>query len=34
VLVEDIDRRGRKVERITAPSPYSRRRIGYIIDKD
>ncbi len=34
VLVEDIDRLGRKVERITAPSPYGKRRIGYIIDED
>jgi len=34
VLVEDIDRLGRKVERIKPPSPYSRRRIGYIIDGD
>ena len=34
VLVEDIDQLGRKVERITAPSPYNRRRIGYIIDED
>jgi len=34
VLVEDIDRLGRKVEQIKAPSPYSRRRIGYITDDD
>jgi hypothetical protein len=34
VLVEDIDRLGRKVDRITAPSPYSKRRIGYITDGD
>jgi hypothetical protein len=34
MLVEDIDQLGRKVERITAPSPYSKRRIGYIIDED
>jgi hypothetical protein len=35
VLIEDIDRLGRKVEQIrTPPSPYSRRRIGFIIDDD
>jgi hypothetical protein len=35
VLVEDIDRLGRKVERITTtPSPYTKRRIGYIIDEN
>jgi hypothetical protein len=34
VLVEDIDQLGRKMERITAPSPYGKRRIGYIIDED
>jgi hypothetical protein len=32
VLVEDIDRLGRKVEQFKGPSPYSRRRIGYITD--
>jgi hypothetical protein len=32
VLVEDIDRLGRKVERFKQPSPYSRRRIGYITE--
>jgi hypothetical protein len=31
VLVEDIDRLGRKVERFKEPSPYS-RRIGYITE--
>ena len=35
VLVEDIDQLDRKVERITAPpSPYTKRRIGYIIDEN
>ena len=34
VLVEDIDRLGRKVEQYKGPSPYSRRRIGYIIDDE
>jgi hypothetical protein len=34
VLAEDIDRLGQKVEQITAPSPYRRRRIGYIVDDD
>lgn len=34
VLAEDIDRLGQKVEQITAPSPYRKRRIGYIIDDD
>jgi hypothetical protein len=34
VLIEDIDRLGRKVEQIKSPSPYSKRRIGYIIDED
>jgi len=35
VLVDDIDRLGRKVEQIKSPpSPYGRRRIGYIIDDD
>ena len=34
VLVEDIDRLGRKVERFKEPSPYSRRRIGYITEDD
>jgi hypothetical protein len=32
VLIDDIDRLGRKVDQIKAPSPYSRRRIGYIVD--
>jgi len=34
VLVEDIDRLGRKAERFKEPSPYSRRRIGYITEDD
>lgn len=34
VLAEDIDRLGQKVQNITAPSPYRKRRIGYIIDED
>jgi hypothetical protein len=35
ILVEDIDRLGRKVEQFKQqPSPYSRRRIGYITDDD
>jgi hypothetical protein len=34
VLVEDIDRLGRKVEQIKPPSPYSRRRIGYITEEE
>src|SRR5258708_1002756 len=34
ILVEDIDRLGRRIERVKAPSPYGRRRIGYIIDDD
>ena len=34
VLAEDIDRLGQKVQNITAPSPYRRRRIGYIIDEN
>jgi hypothetical protein len=32
VLAEDIDRLGQTVERIAAPSPYRKRRSGYIID--
>jgi hypothetical protein len=32
VLVEDIDRLGRKVEQFKEPSPYSRRRIGYLTE--
>ena len=34
VLAEDIDRLGQKIDNITAPSPYRKRRIGYIIDGD
>jgi len=34
VLVEDIDRLGKKVEHVKAASPYGKRRIGYIIDDD
>jgi hypothetical protein len=34
VLVEDIDRLGRKVEQFKGPSPYNRRRIGYITEDD
>jgi phage regulator Rha-like protein len=34
VLVEDIDRLGRKVEQFKGPSPYSRRRIGFITEDD
>jgi hypothetical protein len=35
VLVEDIDRLGRKIERIRSPEPpYTKRRIGYITDND
>lgn len=34
VLVEDIDRLGRKTETTKPSSPYSKRRIGYIIDDD
>ncbi len=34
ILAEDIDRLGRKVEHCKDPSPYSRRRIGYITDED
>ena len=34
VPAEDIDRLGQKVHNITAPSPYRRRRIGYITDED
>jgi hypothetical protein len=34
VLVEDIDKLGRKIDQIKAPSPYSRRRIGYITEDD
>ena len=34
VLVEDIDRLGRKIEHFKGPSPYSRRRIGYITEDD
>ena len=34
VLAEDIDSLGRKIERMTAPSPYRKRRIGYIVDDD
>jgi hypothetical protein len=34
VLAEDIDRLGQKVERISAPSPYRKRRIGYIVYDD
>ena len=35
VLVEDIDRLTRKIEKIKFPEPmYTRRRIGYVTDKD
>ena len=34
VLVEDIDRLGRKLHPLKEPSPYSRRRIGYITEDD
>jgi hypothetical protein len=34
MLVEDIDRLRKKTEHFKAPSLYSRRRIGYIIDED
>jgi hypothetical protein len=35
VLVEDIDRLGRKIEKIRTPEPpYTKRRIGYITDND
>jgi phage regulator Rha-like protein len=34
ILVEDIDRLGRKVEDVKKPSLYGKRRIGYIIDDD
>ena len=32
VLVEDLDRLGRKIEHFKEPSPYRRRRIGYITE--
>ena len=34
VLIEDINRLGRKSENTKVPSPYSKRRIGYIIEDD
>jgi hypothetical protein len=34
VLVEDIDRLGRKAEQFKQPSPYNRRRIGYLTEDD
>jgi hypothetical protein len=34
ILAQDIGRLGQKFERITAPSPYGKRRIGYIVDND
>ncbi len=35
VLVDDIDRLGRKVEHLRVPeSPYTRRKIGYVTDND
>jgi hypothetical protein len=34
ILAQDIGRLGQKFERITAPSPYGKRRIGYIVDDD
>ena len=35
VLVEDIDRLGRKIEKIRSPEPvYTKRRIGYVTDND
>jgi ORF6N domain len=35
VLVEDIDRLGRKIEKVRASEPpYARQRIGYITDND
>ena len=34
ILAQDIDCLGQKVERINAPSPYGKRRIGYIVDDD
>jgi len=35
VLVEDIDRLGRRVEKIRSPEPpYNKRRIGYVTDSD
>jgi hypothetical protein len=33
-LAEDIDRLGQKIDNITSPLPYRKRRIGYIIDDD
>jgi hypothetical protein len=34
VLADNLDRLAQKVENVTAPSPYRKRRIGYIIDDD
>jgi hypothetical protein len=35
VLVEDIDRLGRKIEKVRAAEPpYARQRIGYITDNE
>jgi hypothetical protein len=34
ILAEDIDRLGQNREQINTPSPYTRRRIGYITDDD
>jgi hypothetical protein len=35
VLVEDIDRLSRRVERIKSPPPsYTKRRIGFVTDSD
>ena len=35
VLVEDIDRLGRKIEKMRSPEPpYTKRRIGYVTESD
>jgi hypothetical protein len=35
VLVDDIDRLGRKIEKMRSPEPaYTKRRIGYVTDND
>src|ERR1700755_1592249 len=34
ILAQDIGRLGQTFERITTPSPYGKRRIGYIVDDD
>jgi hypothetical protein len=34
ILAEDIDRLSEKFQQVSSPSPYTKRRIGYITDEN